>query len=133
MANTFINKLFRDPIKEIKAIRDGLRPQELEGYLSAHKYVMKDVLERLNIPASTYKSKKRNNEALDSAASEKLMRLVSVTKVAGEIIGESETKDWLYREIPSLGNRKPIDLLDTEVGHRLVEQALQQIKYGVYS
>lgn len=133
MPNTIIKKLFGDPIKEIEAIRDGVLPQDIEGYLSTHEYVMKDVLERLDIPASTYKSKKGKRQVLDSASSEKLMRLVSVTKVADEIIGESETKDWLYREIPSLGNRKPIDLLDTEVGHRLVEQTLQQIKYGVYS
>lgn len=133
MANTIIKKLFGDPIKEIEAIREGVLPQDIEGYLSSHEYVMKDVLQRLDIPASTYKSKKGKGQVLDSASSEKLMRLVSVIKVAGEIIGESDTKDWLYREIPSLGNRRPIDLLDTEVGHRLVEQALQQIKYGVYS
>lgn len=133
MVNIIINKLFGDPIKEIEAIRDGVLPQDIEGYLSSRKYVMKDLLLRLDIPASTYKSKKSKGQLLDSASSEKLLRLVSVTKVAGEIIGESETKDWLYSEIPSLGNRKPIDLLDTEVGHRLVEQALQQIKYGVYS
>lgn len=133
MANTIINALLGDPIKEIEAIRNGIRPQDIEDYLSTHEYVMKDVLQRLDIPSSTYKSKKGNRQVLDSAASEKFMRLVSVIRLAGEIIGESETKDWLYREILSLGNRKPIDLLDTEVGHRLVEQALQQIKYGVYS
>ncbi|KTD64493.1 antitoxin Xre/MbcA/ParS toxin-binding domain-containing protein [Legionella spiritensis] len=133
MANITIKELLGDPIKEIETIRSGVLPQHIEDYLSPYEYVMKDVLQRLDIPSSTYKSKKGRKQVLDSAASEKLMRLVSVIKVAGEIIGESETKDWLYREIPSLGNRKPIDLLDTEVGHRLVEQALQQIKYGVYS
>lgn len=133
MANVTIKELLGDPIKKIEAIRNGVPPQNIERYLSRHNYVIKDVLHRLNIPASTYKSKKGKGQVLDSAASEKLMRLVSVIRVAGEIIGESEAKDWLYREVPSLGNRKPIDLLDTEVGHGLVEQVLQQIKYGVYS
>lgn len=53
--------------------------------------------------------------------------------LASEIIGEQEAKNWLYKKVESLGNRAPIDLLDTEAGHRLVEQVLQQIKYGVYN
>lgn len=52
--------------------------------------------------------------------------------MAAEILGKSETKNWLYKKIPSLGNEVPLSLLDTEVGHRLVTQALLQIKYGVY-
>lgn len=131
-AQTIIASL-DDPIKEIAIIRSGVTPQVIESFLAPHNYVMKDVLERLHIANSTYKSKKGREEALDSAASEKLIRLVSVIKKANDIIGQSETKEWLYREIPSLGNQKPLDLLDTEVGHRLVEQALQQIKFGIYS
>lgn len=124
---------FDDPIKEIAIIRNGVTPQVIESFLSPHNYVMKDILERLHIAIPTYKSKKGKKEALDSAASEKLIRLVSVIKKANDIIGKSETKDWLYKEIPSLGNQRPLDLLDTEVGHRLVEQTLQQIKFGIYS
>lgn len=52
---------------------------------------------------------------------------------AEEILGKQEAKNWLYRKIPSLGDQIPMDLLDTEAGHRLVEQALLQIKYGIYN
>ncbi len=124
---------FDDPIKEIEIIRSGITPQVIETFLVPYDYVMKDVLERLHITVSTYKSKKSRQEALDSAASEKLFRLISIINKANDVLGELETKAWLYRKIPSLDNQKPIDLLDTEAGHRLVEQSLQHIQYGIYS
>jgi putative toxin-antitoxin system antitoxin component (TIGR02293 family) len=124
---------FKDPAKEIESIRKGVRPEVIEDFLAPRAFVLKDVLERLHIPKSTYLSKKKNKKVLDSSATEKLLRLISVIKMASEIIGENEVKSWLYKKIGSVGNHMPIDLLDTEVGHRLVEQALLQIKYGVYN
>lgn len=123
----------KDPIKEIEIIRKGIRPETIEGFLKPRCFVVQDVLERLHIPASTYKSKKRAKSLLDPSATEKLIRLVSVINRASEILGENEAKHWLYKKIESLGNREPINLLDTEAGHRLVEHALQQIKYGIYN
>lgn len=125
--------LFNDPIKEIEVVRNGISPNVIENCLLAKAFVIKDVLERLHIPKSTYLAKKKTQSPLDSAATEKLMRVVSIVALADDIVGKTETKNWLYKEVPSLHNQKPIDLLDTETGHRLVEQALLQIKYGIYS
>lgn len=135
MSNTVqaIISAFDDPIKEIEIIRNGITPQVIEKFLRPQNYVMQDILTRLHIAISTYKSKKSKQEALDSAASEKLMRLFSVIRNANDVLGKNQTKEWLYREVTSLGNQRPIDLLDTEVGHRLVEQSLQQIKFGIYN
>lgn len=123
---------FGDPIKEIEIIRSGISPRVIESFLAPQHYVMKDILERLHIAVPTYKSKKSKKQSLDSSASEKLMRLVSVIKKANDILGEAMTKEWLYKEISSLANQRPIDLLDTEIGHRLVEEVLLKIKYGIY-
>lgn len=55
-----------------------------------------------------------------------------MTVKASKILGGVEAKNWLYKPIPSLGNEVPLDLLDTEAGRRLVEQALLQIEHGDY-
>ncbi|RAP36766.1 hypothetical protein B1207_08180 [Legionella quinlivanii] len=123
----------KDPFKEIEIIRNGALPDTFEKFLKSKSFVMQDVLNRLDITASTYKTKKREKRALDSPSTEKLLRLISIIQLASQIIGFPEAKNWLYREIDSLGGRAPIDLLDTEAGHRLVEQVLQQINYGIYS
>jgi putative toxin-antitoxin system antitoxin component (TIGR02293 family) len=123
----------KDPIKEIKTIREGISPELIENFLKDQSFVIKDVLLRLKITQSTYSSKKKDRKLLDSPSTEKFLRLFSVVQNAEEILGQKEAKNWLYRKIPSLGEQVPMDLLDTETGHRLVEQALLQIKYGIYN
>lgn len=131
-ANKLMN-YFKDPIKEIEIIRKGINPELIETFLNDQSFVVKDVLSRLKITSSTYFAKKKDHKLLDSGSTEKFLRLISVVKNAEEILGSQETKGWLYKKIPSLGDQIPMDLLDTEVGHRLVDQALLQIKYGIYS
>jgi putative toxin-antitoxin system antitoxin component (TIGR02293 family) len=131
-ANKLMN-YFKDPIKEIEIIRKGINPELIEAFLNDQSFVVKDVLSRLKITTSTYFAKKKDHKLLDSSSTEKFLRLISVVKNAEEILGGQEAKGWLYKKIPSLGDQIPMDLLDTEAGHRLVDQALLQIKYGIYS
>ena len=122
----------KDPRKEVNLIRKGIKAGVIEAFLNQEGFIIKDVLERLDIPSSTYFAKKKSHKALDTYITEKFVRLILVIINASKILGESEAKNWLYRKIPSLGNEIPMDLLDTEAGHRLVEQALLQIEHGVY-
>lgn len=129
--NNLLNHL-KDPIKEVGLIRNGLKTKVIESFLAQENFLVKDVLERLHIPSSTYFSKKKSDKPLDAYTTEKFIRLISVLVTATEILGKLEAKNWLYRNLPSLGNEVPLDLLDTEAGHRLVVQVLLQIKYGMY-
>ena len=124
---------FKDPIKEIEIIRKGINPELIEDFLNNQSLVVKDVLSRLKITSSTYFAKKKEHKLLDSNSTEKFFRLISVVQSAQEILGAQEVKNWLYRKIPSLGEQVPMDLLDTEIGHRLVADLLSQIKYGIYN
>ena len=124
---------FKDPIKEIETIRKGVNAELIGNYLNDQSFVVKDVLVSLNIKPSTYFAKKKEHKRLDSISTEKFLRLFSVVQNAQDILGNAEARNWLYRKIPSLGEQIPIDLLDTETGHRLVEQTLLQIKHGIYN
>lgn len=122
----------KDPIQEIELTRSGLKAGVIEMFLTKFDLPVNDVLEKLNITESTYYNKKRNRDAMDSYTTEKFIRLIGILVLAAEVLGQSEVKAWLYSEIPSLGNEIPLRLLDTDTGHRLVENALLQVKYGVY-
>lgn len=123
----------KDPIKEMKLIRKGLTADIIESFLIKENLLVTDVLERLHISSSTYFSKKKKHQPLDAYSTEKFIRLISILVMASDILGNEEAKQWIYRKVPSLGNEAPLNLLDTEIGHRLVEQALLQIKYGMYA
>lgn len=122
----------KDPKKEVSLIRKGIKVGVIEAFLNQEGFLIKDVLKRLGIPSSTYFAKKKSQKLLDTYTTEKFIRLILVMVKASKLLGEGEAKSWLYRAIPSLGNEVPIDLLDTEAGHRLVEQTLLQIEHGVY-
>jgi putative toxin-antitoxin system antitoxin component (TIGR02293 family) len=122
---------FEDPFKEMHLIRTGMGADLVKAFLDREKMPVKDTLLKLDIPVSTFFSKK-GREVLDSYSTEKFVRLFSTLLLASKILGKDQAKTWLYEKIPSLGNEVPISLLDTETGHRLVVQALLQIKYGVY-
>lgn len=132
LVQNLLNNL-KDPFKEMSLVRDGLEPKVIESFLDRENLSVKDILEKLHIPSSTYFSKKKQQQPLDTYTTEKFIRLITVLMMAAGILGKSEAKDWIYRNVPSLGNQAPINLLDTEVGHRLVVQALLQIKYGMYA
>lgn len=133
--NTTLGNLLtklNNPISEIEITRRGLDVSLVESFLEKEDFLVKDVLENLNIPPSTFFLKKRRHQILDTHMTEKFIRLISVMKNASEVLGKIEAKKWLYKRIPSLRNEIPITLLDTEAGHRLVEQTLLQIKHGIY-
>jgi putative toxin-antitoxin system antitoxin component (TIGR02293 family) len=53
---------------------------------------------------------------------------------AVELIGDEEKAvAWLNTANRAIGGERPIDLLDTDLGSRTVEDILGRIAYGVYS
>lgn len=43
-----------------------------------------------------------------------------------------EARAWLNRPAMALEQRRPIELLDTEQGRRILSNLLTQLEYGVY-
>ena len=52
---------------------------------------------------------------------------------ADQVFGDKEkARRWLRKPSRALHGIAPIDLLESETGAHLVEQALYQIEYGIY-
>jgi putative toxin-antitoxin system antitoxin component (TIGR02293 family) len=66
--------------------------------------------------------------------SERLWRFAEVLGHATRVFGsQQEAEAWLDRPAVSLDHRKPIDLLRTHPGARLVSDYLTRIEHGVYA
>jgi len=73
-------------------------------------------------------------KTLDSNASDRVLRLVSVTDQAMEVFGSLESAErWLSSPAIGLDRRKPIDLLGSTEGTELVKTLLTRMEYGVYA
>ena len=98
----------------------------------------------LGIPKATIEKKAAGNEMIAGAAGQAALGMVKLLAIAQSIVQNSdspEAKDfdsakwlgqWIERPQPSLGGRKPADLLDTPTGFDLVARLLGAIESGAY-
>ncbi len=67
-----------------------------------------------------------------SASEERTARVASVTALAEETFADREKAEaWMGRPTSALGDRRPIDLLDSEPGARAVQELLHRIAHGI--
>lgn len=69
---------------------------------------------------------------LSAAQSDRVTRFFRVYQKAVDTFGTPEAaKTWLFRATRTLQGRRPVDLLDTEEGARLIESLLLRIDHGL--
>ena len=74
------------------------------------------------------------HKTLDSNASDRALRLLSVTRQAIDVLGSQEAAErWLSTPATGLDQRKPIDLLQSSEGTELVKTLLTRMDFGVYA
>ena len=88
--------------------------------------------EYIGITYRTYQRRAKKG-VLEDAESAKVEMLASLLDLGARVLGsESEARLWLTSPILSLGNERPIDLLDTVKGYERVKNKLVQIEYGTF-
>jgi len=119
------------PEEKIEAIRRGVRARvvdEMVRYLDVPKSVVFNVL---HTPQSTAHRLIRDNRPLDSAASERVVRIADILRVAEKIFGGRENATrWLRTPNLALGDAAPLSMLDTEPGATEVRRILSAISSG---
>jgi hypothetical protein len=57
---------------------------------------------------------------------------VELVRRGTEVLGIDHVAEWMRSPIPSLGNRTPYDLIQTEAGRKQIQTVLLKIEHGVY-
>jgi putative toxin-antitoxin system antitoxin component (TIGR02293 family) len=98
------------------------------AYLDVPKSVIFGVL---HTPESSAHRLIKENRTLDAAASERVMRVADVARMAEETFGGRDAAArWLRTSNPALAGATPLSLLDTEPGADEVRRILSSIDYG---
>ena len=115
-------------------VRNGL-PVGAVHELAQRLHVGSAALSRiLGIPARTLTRRLTAGTALTPSESDRIVRMARVYAAAIGFIGDEENAvGWMRTPNRALGGEKPLDLLDTDTGARMVEDVLGRIAYGVYS
>ena len=120
------------PLAQVETIRQGIATQVFEQIATAIGVGKETLARKLNINAQTLRKRKSRKLSADEA--EKSLRVARVFALANEILGNGdEARQWLNEEIAALGGKRPLDLLDTDVGAQEVTNLLKCINWGMYA
>lgn len=119
------------PLLLMQSLREGLSPAvigrlEEAGVERRYRVAI--------IPERTLQHRISKGERMTPAESERALRIARVIAQADEVFGtHDKALRWLHTPMRRLEQQTPLDVLDTDVGARLVEEALAQIDEGYFA
>lgn len=114
-------------------VEEGLRYESVDALSSKLKIGPRTMRTILRLPERTL-ARRKNERRLRPDESDRLMRIGRIATLAEVTLGSREkAATWLKKSNRALGNRAPLDRLDTDLGSREVEDLLLRIASGVYS
>jgi len=138
MANQpFLASLFRLPFSITPELREAVRLglpfaalQELAGQLLLS---LEQVALVVGIPPRTLARRKQAGH-LSPQESDRLYRVAHVFSQAAEALGSLEkARTWVKTPNRALACETPLDLLDTEIGARQLEEVLLRLNHGLFT
>jgi len=118
----------------ISLTNEGITKQSLEaliGYLGISKKAFSE-----NILDTSVKTieRKKSTDKLSKHITSVAIEIAQVVEHAMEVFeNEEKVKGWFNSPIRALNYQKPIELLSSPTGLRMVNDILGRIEYGVYS
>ncbi|MBI5529820.1 MAG: DUF2384 domain-containing protein [Deltaproteobacteria bacterium] len=114
-------------------LREGLPYASLEALSEGFRISQDDLVRLLHLPPRTLARRKKERR-LRSSESDRLFRVGMIAALAEETLGSRvKAGHWLHQRNRALGDETPLNLLDTDLGARQVEQVLMRIGHGVHS
>lgn len=118
----------------IPVIRGKLPASMVESVTAATGLSRAELLRSLGLAERTIARRKKEDGLLSQDETEKLVRFARMTVRASEVFEDDEAAlDWLRAPNASLDGYRPLDMLDTEIGARVVADTLGRIEHGVFS
>ena len=127
-------KVFKRRIVNVDQLREtvkaGLPYASLEALIGKFGLAREEAAAALHLPHRTI-ARRKKEQKLQADESDRLLRLARVGAQAAATLGsEEKAVQWLRRPNRALGNRAPLDLIDSDIGTRQVEEVLGRIEHG---
>lgn len=117
---------------KIGIIKNGITKNQLEAIKSETDFDYHTLSGLLSVSRTTL-IKKKGDERFDQPTSERIMILAEFISYGREVFESRERfNTWVKEPSMALGNRAPLELLDTVYGIEEVKKELGRIEYGVY-
>jgi putative toxin-antitoxin system antitoxin component (TIGR02293 family) len=127
-------KVFKRRIANVDQLREkvkaGLPYASFEALIGKFGLAREEAAAALHLPKRTIARRKKERK-LQADESDRLLRLARISALAAATLGsEEKALWWLRRPNRALGNQAPLDLVDSDIGARQVEEVLGRIDHG---
>lgn len=118
---------------DLARVESGVPVSTMTDFVASSGILLKDIYEVV-IPARTLKHRRARREPLSRDESDKLARFVRVFDHAVKVFADIDlARAWLNKSKKRFDGRTPIEMLQTDIGARMVEEFLVQIDYGMFA
>ncbi len=133
-AKSYISEAaYTAPVSEkIIIIKNGISKKELEAIKKESNLDYETLSNILSVSKAKLHSKK-GTEKFDQNTSERIMLLADVVAYGQSVFEDKDSfNEWLKANNKALGNKPPIELMDTIYGIDEVKKEIGRIEYGVF-
>jgi putative toxin-antitoxin system antitoxin component (TIGR02293 family) len=116
---------------KIALIRRGVTARVVDDMVEYFHLPKSEIFRILRTPESTAHKLIKDGRPLDAGASERVVRVADITRMAADTFGGREAATrWLKTPNLALDTATPLSMLDTEPGAGEVRRILSAINYG---
>ncbi len=116
----------------VKAQEAGVKPQMILLYMESHKLNRTSLDWVIN--AKTLSRRIKNDELLNSAETDRFIRVARLTALAETVFGNIEkAQTFLAKPRERWNGKNGSELMQTDNGGRMVEELLQQLNHGFFA
>ena len=117
--------------RKIELIRGGVSARVVDDMVDYFHVSKGEIFKVLRTPESTAHKLIKDGRPLDAGASERVVRVADITRMAEETFGgRTAATQWLTTPNFALDTATPLSMLDTEPGAGEVRRILSAIDYG---
>jgi putative toxin-antitoxin system antitoxin component (TIGR02293 family) len=114
-----------------EVVEGGLPVAAVESVIRSGTFSAGEIY-ALVLPRRTLTHRRQKGQRLTAEESDRLARAVRLATYAEEAIGNVEkAARWLRTPNRALVGKRPLDLLNSDLGTRMVEQVLGRVEYGL--
>ncbi|WP_439487411.1 antitoxin Xre-like helix-turn-helix domain-containing protein [Algoriphagus sp.] len=116
-----------EPLSRVNTFRNGLDKKALESFKEISGLDYNTLADALGVSTKTLQRK----DVFDTGQSEKLYELAELYAIGVNYFGHEGFRKWMDRPLFSLGNRKPLSLIDVSEGIDMLKTEIMRLQYGI--
>ena len=127
----FRNLMIADEPSRVAWVHRGMSITIMDQAAQALAVSKNTLFDALGLPVSTMTRRAKSGSPLSLDEADRMDRVAQAFKRAIDVFGsEDAAQEWLSTRVPALGDRTPLELLDTSAGYQMVLNTIGRIAYG---